>query len=279
MIKFFNNINELKKAISELKLKIDINKILSFDFVFFETYGKYTLISIPDYEQNSDKNIILTYKKNTLVYTNKDFNNYERSFKNVLTKPHGESTVIILLLLRNIMKSYSQEFQKIRAEMNSLDFNPVLDKVENSGRALRRLTDRFEELVQLIISLKEREMVEFNTNLVMFDYDMLNAEARYWLERCRSHVYRIASLRTKSEMRSNRELNATMKRLTVIITFLTIIGIVVAVPGTIGAVFGIPALSDAYFKPHTIALVLILIISTLLTIILGYIYWKSLKLR
>ena len=163
--------------------------------------------------------------------------------------------------------------------MNALDFDPVLERVEESGRALRRHTDRIEELVNLIITLKEEEVKEFDTKSITFDYDILNAEARYWLERCRSHIYRISSLRTKSEMKSNRELNATMKRLTVIMTFLTIIGIIVSVPGTIGAVFGIPALSDAYFEKHTISLVWVLIFATLLTVFLGYLYWKSLKLR
>jgi Mg2+ and Co2+ transporter CorA len=80
-------------------------------------------------------------------------------------------------------------------------------------------------------------------------------------------------------MQSNKELNATMGRLTVIMTFLTIVSIVVSVPGTVGAIFGIPALSDAYFRPHTLLLVLVLIMTTLLSIVLGFAYWKSLNLR
>ena len=79
-------------------------------------------------------------------------------------------------------------------------------------------------------------------------------------------------------MNSNRELNTTITRLTVIMTFLTIVSIVVNVPGTIGAIFGIPALSDAYFHNHTQSLILALIATTFLSIFLGYFYWKSLKL-
>ena len=163
--------------------------------------------------------------------------------------------------------------------MNELDMNPIIDKVEESGRELRRLTDRLEGLVELIIVLKQSEIKQFNTQLVNFDYEVLMTEARYWLERCRSHIYRIASLRTKSEMQSNRELNDTMSRLTVIMTFLTIVSIVVSVPGTIGAIFGIPALSDAYFKMHTNALLVVLIFATLMSVFLGLIYWKSLGLK
>src|SRR3989344_9063623 len=163
--------------------------------------------------------------------------------------------------------------------MDKLDVNPIIDEIENSGRDLRRLTDKLEGLVETIIVIKEREIKEFDMAMISFDYDILNTEVRYLLERCRSHIYRISSLRTKSEMKSNKQLNDTMSRLTVIMTFLSLASIVVSVPGTIGAIFGIPALSDTYFKPHTNLLVLILIIATLLSIVLGYLYWKSLGLR
>jgi len=279
MIKFFNNLKEFKKEVLSLNLEIELDAIIDLDFTFFEIHDKYTLLNISDYDQINPKNILLISKKHILVYSNKNFNNYEKNFKNIIKKPYGETTIIILLLLKNILKNYSHEFQKIREGMNSLEFDPVIEKVEKFGRELRRLTDRFEELVQLIITLKERDIKEFNTSLIIFDYDILNAEARYWLERCRSHIYRIASLRTKSEMKSNRELNATITRLTVIMTFLSIVGIVVSVPGTIGAIFGIPALSDTYFQLHTTTLIMVLITSTILTIILGYWYWKSLKLK
>ena len=279
MIKFFTKLEDFKKETLELNPDVNVETLVDLDFAFFEKHEKYILISISDYDITNPNNLILAAKDYCYVYSNKNFNNYEKRFKNIIKKPYGESTVIILLLLKNILKNYSQEFEKIRNHMNALDFDPVLERVEESGRALRRHTDRIEELVNLIITLKEEEVKEFDTKSITFDYDILNAEARYWLERCRSHIYRISSLRTKSEMKSNRELNATMKRLTVIMTFLTIIGIIVSVPGTIGAVFGIPALSDAYFEKHTISLVWVLIFATLLTVFLGYLYWKSLKLR
>ena len=80
-------------------------------------------------------------------------------------------------------------------------------------------------------------------------------------------------------MKANKELNDTIKKLTVITTFLTIVSIVVNVPGTVGAIFGIPALSTAFFDGHTTGLVLTLILTTVLSTMLGYIYWRSLKLN
>ena len=80
-------------------------------------------------------------------------------------------------------------------------------------------------------------------------------------------------------MKSTSELNETMKKLTIIMTFLMIANIIVNIPGTIGAIFGIPALSDEYFKYRPHFLVWSLITLTVLSIYLGWAYWRSLKLR
>ena len=278
MIRLFTKLDEFKKHLSVVNDQTKVDEILKIDFPFFENQEKYTMINIPCYSEENPHNLLFLSKDYTFVYSSYNYNNYEKIFKKIIKKPYGESTAIIFLTLKHVLKNYAHEFEKIRVEIGSLDLNPVLDDIERSGRALRRLTDRMEELVQLIIVIKEEDIREFDTALIPFEHEILTTEARYWLERCRSHMYRIASLRTKSEINSNRELNDIMKRLTVIITFLTIVSIVVSVPGSIGAIFGIPALSDAYFRPHTTLLVFSLMIATALSVILGYLYWRSLKL-
>lgn len=277
MIEFFHDKEAFKQRVIGLKIGFDIDGVLKLDFPFFDKQKNFAVLSVPRYNGAEDHETVLFTKKKILMYSQLKFSNNKDS-KEISKKKFGESTMIIFLMLKNTLKNYALEFERIRDAMNQLDFDPVLDDIEKSGRELRKLTDRCEELVKLIMTLKERDIKEFDTSLISFDYELLNTESRYWLERCRSHIYRVASLRTKSEMRSNKELNNTMSRLTVIMTFLTITSIVVSVPGTIGAIFGIPALSDAYFKPHTTLLVLILIVSTLLSIVLGYVYWKSLGL-
>src|SRR3989344_4895593 len=163
MIKFFTKLEDFKKETLELNPDVNVETLVDLDFAFFEKHEKYILISISDYDITNPNNLILAAKDYCYVYSNKNFNNYEKRFKNIIKKPYGESTVIILLLLKNILKNYSQEFEKIRNHMNALDFDPVLERVEESGRALRRHTDRIEELVNLIITLKEEEVKEFDT--------------------------------------------------------------------------------------------------------------------
>lgn len=279
MINVFHGVEEFKEGIKKAGVERDVDSVLKLDLPFFEKQEKFILIFFPLYDSGNSKMMAVISKNSVLIFSPSGFNDYEKKYKAILKKKHGESTIVIFLALKNVLKNYSERFQTIRNKMDELDMNPIIDRIEESGRELRRLTDRLEGLLEMIIVIKESEIKEFDTKMIFFDYDILNTEARYWLERCRSHIYRISSLRTKSEMKSNKQLNDTMGRLTVIMTFLTIAGIVVSVPGTIGAIFGIPALSDMYFKPHTFFLMFALISSTFLSMILGYIYWKSLGLK
>lgn len=278
MIKTFTDSAEFQKFIRHVGMDIDIESMLHLEFPFVENRDKFTVISVPDYSGENHQNILAMSKDHTVIYSDESLEVVRKELKVAMKKAYGESTVMTLVLIRTVLKNYSRQFEKIRAKMNDLDLDPVLDDIEKAGRDLRRLTDRIEELVQLMMTLKEKDLKEFDTSLIQVDYDLLFGEARYWLERCRSHIYRIASLRTKSEMKSNKQLNDTMGRLTVIMTFLTIVSIVINVPGSVGAIFGIPALSDAYFEKHINLLVVTLVTTTLLSVILGYVYWRSLKL-
>jgi len=279
MIEVFGTIDGLKKALASKKIERDVDSLLKLDLPFYDYADRLSVLYFPIYSDNGRRCLIFITKKDVFAHSSVELNNYEKKYKSLLKKPRSESTLITFLILKTVLKNYSEQFQKIRDRMNELEMRPVLDRIEDSGRALRRLTDKMESLVELIIVLKQSEIKQFNVDIMAFDYDVLSTEARYWLERCRSHIYRIASLRTKSEMQSNKELNETMKKLTVIMTFLTIVSIVVNVPGSVGAILGIPALSDAYFGEHVQGLVLTLILTTLLSVILGYWYWRSLRLR
>ena len=278
MIKFTYNLEDFKREMENLKIDIAIEEIVRIDLPFMESQSNFTIMNIPPYGNEGSTNLIFVSKGNTIIYSSPNFPKMERKFEKLLKKKYGESTISIFLLLKSVLKNYSHEFVRIRDIMNDLDLDPKLDEIESIGRQLRKLTDRMEGLFQIIIELKEDEINCFDPSLINFDYEILSTEARYWLERFRSHIYRISSLRTKSEMRSTKELNDTIKKLTVITTFLTIVSIVVNVPGTVGAIFGIPALSDTSFKAHTTLLVVTLFTTTLLSIFFGLIYWKSLHL-
>lgn len=278
-MKFFSDSDKFSKAVGKFISEQEIKPIFSLDFPFLEKQKKFTLLSIPDYNSHLKRSVLLLTKKEIYMCADAVPVVDKKKYGAILNKPYGESTIVSLVVLKSVLNNYLAEFTRLRGIMDTLDLQLDLEKIEETGRGLRKLTDRCEELVRLIISLKEKEINEIDTSLISFDYELLNTETRYLLERCRSHVYRISSLRTKSEMQSNRELNDTMHRLTIIVTFLTIVSIVVSVPGTIGAIFGIPALSDAYFRGHAPVLVLSLLVLTMASVVLGFWYWKSLNLK
>jgi len=279
MIKIIDDLNNLKEGIKNREIDVEIDDIIKIDLPFLESQSKFTIINIPSYNNDKGGNIIIVNESDILVWSSLNFNKIDKKFERINKKKNGESTLAIFFLLKSILKNYSLEFLRIRSIMDSLDLDPQLDIIEQTGRELRKVTDRLEGLLQVVIELKEANISCFEPSLVDFEYELFITEVRYWLERGRSHNYRISSLRTKSEMRSNKELNDTMKKLVIITTFLTIVSIVINVPGTIGAIFGIPALSDTYFKNNIQMLVFVLIFMTILSIILGLFYWKSLKLK
>ncbi|MBI2673185.1 hypothetical protein HYX19_02910 [Candidatus Woesearchaeota archaeon] len=279
MYKIFTNFNDFNREVKDSGLKINLKELTLLDYNFLQTYDVFTIINIRDYDKEPNNLIVLSPKK-ALVYVGKDvINGNLRQFSNILNKKHGESTAITFLILEAVLTNYTSEFESIRKELTELEQNLNIDRIENEGRRLRKLIDRIEDFVDILIKLEERKLAEFDSKLINYDYNILTTEAKYWLERCRSNMYRIASLRTKCDIKSNSELNARITKLTIIMTFLTIVSIVVTIPGTVGAIFGIPALSDAYFKGHNRFLLESLVISTLLSVVLGYVYWKKLNLK
>ncbi len=274
-----SSIEDFKKRAKELGFEQNIDELLKLDLIFFEQYDKFVLINIKDYDEEPNNFLILS-KDNTLIFTSTSMKDKQLAlYKNTIKRDFGEPTVLTLIVLKQVLRNYAIEFEKIRAEVQDVENKLNFNSVEKVGRKLRKLTDRFEDILDLIIKLGERNIKEFNTELIKYDYDVLTAEARYRMERSRSHIYHVSSLRNKVDIQSTAELNKTITRLTIIMTFLTILSIVVSVPGSVGAVFGIPALSDLYFKPHPVLLVTTLIISTILSIFFGWLYWKKLKLK
>ena len=188
MIHSFTNLEKLKKALASAKIQRDIDSVLKLELPFFDYQDKVSILYFPTYHEIEGKCLIVISKKNIFIYAPTNLINHRKNYKPLSVKPHGESTIITFLMLKFVLKNYSEQFQKIRDRMNELETNPVLDSVEDSGRALRRLTDKMESFVELIIILKQREIKQFDTDLVGFDYEVLSTEARYWLERCRSHI-------------------------------------------------------------------------------------------
>ena len=77
MIKFFNDFEAFQKEVQRHNIDVDLKSLLKLDVTFFEKYEKFILISIKDYAENPN-NILILSKNYTLIYTTKNYNNYEK---------------------------------------------------------------------------------------------------------------------------------------------------------------------------------------------------------
>src|SRR3990172_2721710 len=166
MIEVFGTIDGLEGALASKKIERDVDSLLKLDLPFYDYEDRVSVSYFPMYPDNRERCLVFITKKDVLVYSSISLNNYERKYKTILKKPRSESTIITFLVLKAVLKNYSEQFQKIRDRINELEMQPVLDKIEDSGRALRRLTDKIESLVELIIVLKQREIKQFDVSLV-----------------------------------------------------------------------------------------------------------------
>src|SRR3989344_1080789 len=142
MIKNIENIEELKEEISRLKKEVDINQILAIDTPFIDSHSDFAVINIPSYGHQGH-NLIFMADDKILMFSSGNGKEMNKKF--------GRSTISIFMLLRAVLKNYSHEFVRIREVMNTLEMDPVLDSIEDTGRILRKLTDRMEGLFQIII--------------------------------------------------------------------------------------------------------------------------------
>ena len=137
-----------KKRAKELGFEQNINQLLKLDLFFFEQYDKFVLINIKDYDEEPNNFLILS-KDNTLIFTSTPINEKELTlYKNTIKKEYGVSTVLTLVVLKQILKNYASEFEKIKNEINEVENRLNFNSVEGVGRKLRKLTDRFEDILE-----------------------------------------------------------------------------------------------------------------------------------
>ena len=163
MVVVCENIEEIANEIKKTHSDIELDKIISLDFPFLNNEQEFTLISIPSYGELKH-NFIYASKK-IFVLSIAKVSGFENNFKQIINKKYGKSTVAILLVLKSVLRNYAHEFERIREVMNRLEVDPRIDIIEDKGRELRKLTDRMEGLLQMILELKEREIKSFDTAL------------------------------------------------------------------------------------------------------------------
>lgn len=238
MIRTFSDFNEFKAVAVELGLGMDLQDLTNLDVLFFEQDKSFLILNIRDYGENPN-NLLILSKDNSLLYSGKQFTSKDyKLFRLSMQEPFGESTVLTFLALREALNSYSARFEQLHAELDMVEKTLDVDKLDDIGKAFRRLQDKLEDFVDLLIKLRDRKVPQVNTKYVSYDYNVLTGKAQHMLDRNKNQLSRIGGLRNEIEVKETRVLNKRIEYLSEVVKRLTAITIIFMIPTVISSHFG-----------------------------------------
>ncbi|MEM4255276.1 MAG: CorA family divalent cation transporter [Candidatus Norongarragalinales archaeon] len=243
MIETFTDFAQFKKKAQEIGVGVNLDELLAVDIVFLESYEDYLIISVKDYSQGPSNglssNILILSEKNVLLYSEKTFGEKDyKMFRFTLQKQFGESTVLTLLTLRDIFNNYQNAFKTIDEKIDALEIGYDLEEAESTTIRLRKVANRIEDLVNLLVSLEERKIRQVDTSLVAYDYRLLLTKARHLLDRCRNHLNQLRDIQREADMRQTRETNKRIEDLTNVMKKLTSITVILMLPTLVASHYG-----------------------------------------
>lgn len=243
VIETFTDFQQFKHKAQEIGVGVNLDELLAVDIIFLESYEDYLIISIKDYSQNTSNglssNILIVSEKHVLLYSDKTFGEKDyKMFRFTLQKQFGESTVLTLLTLREIFNNYQNAFKIIDEKIDTLELAYSIDDAEENTVRLRKLTNRIEDFVHLLVSLEERKIRQVDTSLVAYDYRLTITKAQHLLDRCRNHLNQLRDIQREADMRQTRETNRRIEDLTNVMKKLTAITVIIMLPTLVASHYG-----------------------------------------
>ncbi|MFH1056737.1 MAG: CorA family divalent cation transporter, partial [Candidatus Micrarchaeota archaeon] len=171
-----------------------------------------------------------------------------------------------LLTLREVLSNYHKDFNTVDENIDQLEKSYHIDSAEKTTTHLRRLTNRIEDLVNLLVSLEERKIRQVNTSFVGYDYKLVLTKAQHLLDRCRNHLNQLRDIQRESDMRQTRETNKRIEDLTNVMKKLTAITVLLMVPTLVASNYGMnfrfmPELNVEWAYPAIVASEIIIVIA------------------
>jgi Mg2+ and Co2+ transporter CorA len=240
VIRTFTDFGEFEKEARAMGVEEDLRALLTLDMLFVERYKDYTIINMRDYKLDPNNILILSHDKSLLYSMDEVEERDFRLYKEIFQKHFGESTALALVTARSVLENHAMQFEEFNEEIDELSEmeHPDLDRLSAVGKRLRKLTDKVEDFLDLLIKLEDRKIREVNTSYVSYDYHVLTAKARHLLDRCKSHQAQIMSLRSEYDIRTTTELNRRIERLQDVTKKLTGLALIFAIPMLIASFYG-----------------------------------------
>ena len=239
MIKTFDDFNAFKSTALKLGYPKNLTELTRHEIKFLEKYDDFTVISLHDYGRENNNNLMVLTGKESLLYSEKKISAGELAlYKTVLKKKFGESTVLTLLITHKVLENYEDFFEKISDDVDELEDSLDIEKIQHNTKILRKLHDKIEEFVDVVLDLKERKVREVKTEYLTYDFDLLAAKANHVLNRANSHLSQLNNLRAEYEMKSTNELNKQIRFLTLVMKNLTALTVILTVPMLVASWYG-----------------------------------------
>ncbi|RLG18410.1 hypothetical protein DRN67_04205 [Candidatus Micrarchaeota archaeon] len=269
MIYTFDKFEDFEEKAAELGITSDLKKLQTLDVLFFEQYPDYILFNLISFESGVNKILILT-KNHTLIYPSLLLES-NKFIKIGVRGPYGESTMAAYTVLKKMAENYRNHFESLNRELTRVADNPTNEKLEDLSKRLRRLSDIVDDFHALLIRLRGRSIPFIDTKKIGYDFDILLASIRHLSHRCNVARRDMSRTYTITEMKFSKELNKSIEKLTNVMLLLTAATLVITIPNTVATIFGIPAISEISAVGYIMNWI---VVSTLLTILLAFIYFR-----
>jgi len=263
----YDNFEKFKKHAEKLGIEEDVDDLLKVHTPFYHRYSKYSILLLPF---SNEQNIIsILHKKGSITYPSVpeiDKNWLSEIGENQIS----ENTLVMFYLLEHIVNIYDMEFYVLKSNLTTLkEFN--LNTLEQIRVDINLLREKVEDVLKILIKFKSNKDPFINAMSIVYDIDVLIADANYLYDMLKLSLKEVNVRRNNYEVEISKELNANIVKLTEVMLILTVLSIIISVPNTIATIFGVAPLSE--LLPAT-QIIYLIILSTLISLVITYIYFK-----
>lgn len=278
LIEQFSDFGKFEAKAKKICVGINFEELTKLDLNFLEAYKNFTVLNLRNsFSEGGEKNLnnlLVLSRKTNLIYSSQKFSKQDfKLYNGVLKKKFGESTILCLMALKQVQENYYADFERQRKGVLTAEQLLDYEQLNRVNKNMMNLEDKLADFLDLLLKLEERKIQLVDTNLINYDYDLLAAKARLLLDRTGRVLSQINEEKREIELRSTNALNKNVEFLSKMMMVLTLVGVVLTVPGSLGAFFGIPAISD--ITPVPIILFWVWV-PTIAAALISFLYWKKL---
>jgi magnesium transporter len=275
-LRIFSDLHEFSKSVEESGFRFDFQSLRELTSTFMDYSEQHIVLSIKDYDLDDPDKILFLSEQKAFLYSKKPPpKQLFDSFSKLQTRPYGSSTILFFTVVDGIELSYKRRLDAIIASMRELETHYTVRRYHDLTIELERLADRLEDLLDIIIRVKERSIKIIQTKYISFDYSVLTAEVNTLLDRCRNRFNMLREIARDHQLQAANDLNRRMEKLSEVVRKLTALTIILMVPTVLTSHFGMnfafmPELRVWYAYP-------IVVVAQIVSVVTAIVVFRRIK--